>query len=608
MAAAQDRRPRASAKRLGGTALVLGALVAPAVAFDPVTAAPLVGAPLISQTADPCPAAYPVRSIASGQAVNGLTVEKGVVPDPFTGEIVGVIRNGIAPGLDMIIAELDSPAIARAGGIWAGMSGSPVYAADGRLIGAVAYGLSFASSPIAGITPAAAMYRLLDGGSPTTAAATAVDLPAKLERQIVGSGAATGAEAARGMAPLPTPVGVSGLSARRLQRASKRFAEHFENAEFHRAGAASAGAAAIEPEPGGNVAVALAFGDASVGGVGTITAVCDGEALLFGHPMTFLGATTMSAHEATAVYVQPDLIGGPFKVANFGGIVGTVDQDRLAGVRTEVGTTPPSARIRSNLTALDTGASRRGTTRVVLPEFMADGTFVHTLVNLDRVADRIGGGVVEYTWTAKGTREDGSPWRLRRREKFADLFDATFFAAIAPAESMFQIQSNPFEDVTVDSVQLRGTVSSTYRAARIVGMQVRGGRGRWRTIEEGSDLRIVAGARTELRVLLQQHRRRRIIPIELALTAPRRFAGSFGQLFLAGGGQQFFDEPSTPPSFDALLRTLASQPSGDTVLATLALERFRPPGRTQIRARRTAPSFVEGFAEFFVQVVPPPAP
>jgi hypothetical protein len=37
------------------------------------------------------------------------------------------------------------------------MSGSPVYAADGRLIGAVAYGLAGAST-IAGITPAADMY------------------------------------------------------------------------------------------------------------------------------------------------------------------------------------------------------------------------------------------------------------------------------------------------------------------------------------------------------------------------------------------------------------------------------------------------------------------
>lgn len=92
----------------------------------------------------------------------GLTVEKGTVPDPFTATVLGVVENGIAPDLDLIIVDTDSPAIQRAGGIWAGMSGSPVYAQDGRLIGAVAYGLSAGPSPIAGVTPAEDMYAVLD--------------------------------------------------------------------------------------------------------------------------------------------------------------------------------------------------------------------------------------------------------------------------------------------------------------------------------------------------------------------------------------------------------------------------------------------------------------
>ncbi len=52
----------------------------------------------------------------------------------------------------MIMVELESPALERAGGIWQGMSGSPVYV-DGQLLGAVAYGLSWGPSPIAGVTP-----------------------------------------------------------------------------------------------------------------------------------------------------------------------------------------------------------------------------------------------------------------------------------------------------------------------------------------------------------------------------------------------------------------------------------------------------------------------
>ena len=41
-------------------------------------------------------------------------------------------------------------------GIAAGMSGSPVYV-DGKLMGAIAYGWSFAKEPLAGVTPIESM-------------------------------------------------------------------------------------------------------------------------------------------------------------------------------------------------------------------------------------------------------------------------------------------------------------------------------------------------------------------------------------------------------------------------------------------------------------------
>src|SRR5688572_12561982 len=122
-------------------------------------ATPLVGpAPAHSVPADPaCPDAFPVADLAKGQPVDGLTVSSGNVPDVFAGEVLGVVDDGIAPDLDMIAVRLTSTEIDRVGGIWAGMSGSPVYAADGRLIGAVAYGLAFGPSPVAGVTPAEEM-------------------------------------------------------------------------------------------------------------------------------------------------------------------------------------------------------------------------------------------------------------------------------------------------------------------------------------------------------------------------------------------------------------------------------------------------------------------
>ena len=117
-----------------------------------------------------CVVAYPTTELTAGQLVNGLTVSQGVTPSPFTGEVLGVLKDGVLPGIDLVMARLDSTAIEEVGGIWQGMSGAPVYAADGRLIGAVAYGLSWGPSPVAGITPFAQMQTSLNRTLPTKVA------------------------------------------------------------------------------------------------------------------------------------------------------------------------------------------------------------------------------------------------------------------------------------------------------------------------------------------------------------------------------------------------------------------------------------------------------
>src|SRR6187551_2522153 len=86
-----------------------------------------------------CPASLPTAAAVDGLTGTGYTVERGTEPAPFKATVLGRITDGIAPGIDMIMAELDSPALTRSGGVWAGMSGSPVYASGGQLIGSVSY-------------------------------------------------------------------------------------------------------------------------------------------------------------------------------------------------------------------------------------------------------------------------------------------------------------------------------------------------------------------------------------------------------------------------------------------------------------------------------------
>src|SRR5262245_28953616 len=98
----------------------------------------------------------PLEQVRPGMVGVGRTVFSGTKLEDFKVEVLGVMRNVIAPKRNLILARLEGGPLAKTGVI-AGMSGSPVYV-DGKLMGAVSYSLGqFSIEPIAGITPIAEM-------------------------------------------------------------------------------------------------------------------------------------------------------------------------------------------------------------------------------------------------------------------------------------------------------------------------------------------------------------------------------------------------------------------------------------------------------------------
>jgi hypothetical protein len=270
--------------------------------------------------------------------------------------------------------------------------------------------------------------------------------------------------------------------------------------------------------------------------------------------------------------------------------------------------------VHTALTATDTGTSRTATTRVVLPEFIPSAVFGHLLTNLDRVHDRIGAGVVELTWAASGKRSDGSPWRLRRREKLADPFDVTFPTADLIAFPVFRLFDNRFEEITVDNVTVSGTVDPNLRQGQLIGLERLGANGRWHPVARRTPLRLVAGTEVFLRGVFRQHRADRLRRVQLSFVVPR-WEGSRGTLVISAGVNffEFFfeeelDESGGPENFDQLLTQIDKAATGDTVRAELHLARRVPGvGRQTItrQARATAPTAVQGNLFFQVQVVSP---
>jgi len=262
------------------------------------------------------------------------------------------------------------------------MSGSPVYARNGRLIGAASYGLSASPSEYAGVTPAARMYDVRDGDA---AGARTVDVPARVEGQLRDDGvAAAGNERFR---RLPMPMSVSGsLGQHRLDRLAERAGvQRTLTARGGRSGAA----APPDLMAGGNLAASLSYGDITAAGIGTVTAVCGTRVVGFGHPMLWSGRSDLTMHGADAVFVQRDTTFGSFKVANPSAPVGAIVQDRLAAITGLLGDAPATTSVRSTMVSSE-GGSRTGRTAVSHTAQLPFLTATHVLSNADVVFDGTG--------------------------------------------------------------------------------------------------------------------------------------------------------------------------------------------------------------------------
>ncbi|WP_162451826.1 SpoIVB peptidase S55 domain-containing protein [Phytoactinopolyspora mesophila] len=545
--------------------------------------APVTAGPEPAAAFDPCPAPYPVAELAEGMEATGLTVERGTEPEQFTATVVGVIDNGVGPDADMIIVETDSPAIERAGGVWSGMSGSPVYAADGRLIGAIAYGFSAAPSPIAGVTPATDLERLLGRqGTLPKAEPAHVEVPAELQQRLVASGGLTPAQASAGLRQLTLPLAASGISSHRLDDVSERLGEHSLNVHTYPAGSGSSDEPGSPADiiPGGNLAAAVSYGDVTMAAIGTATSVCDDDkALGFGHPFLWSGASSLGMHPASAVFVQRDDTFGSFKVANPHGVVGTITQDRQAGVLGHIGPAPSATPLTATVTT-DEGASRSGTTNVTMPGFLPDMAIFHLWASFDTVLDRIGAGTADLRWVVEGTRADGEMFSLDVQNRYASQGDIAEEASYDVFEHLWTIQENEFENVTITGADFTGELSSEYTHYTMSSVEVRQPDGSFAPPSSDTPFEVDAGAELEMRVELSPFKNIGTArTIELSMDIPEDSAGAFGWVDVAGGhSQEDWDEEAPggssddAASFDDLLRSLSTIVPNNAVAASLRIE------------------------------------
>ncbi|MGC9997584.1 MAG: SpoIVB peptidase S55 domain-containing protein [Terriglobia bacterium] len=302
---------------------------------------------------------FPLADIKPGLKGVGRTIFQGEQIEEFQVEILGVLKNVLAPKRDLILARLSGGPLANTGVI-AGMSGSPVYI-DGKLVGAVAISFPFSKEPLAGITPIQQMVQVVpeEGQTPTRAA-----LP--LDFRLAGTtndfrenarlipGKDFGPETLRPYFPA-TEAGVSYPNAEIPLRfggfaaaAVEPYMALFRQMGFEpMMGGALAGGQSSTPvntelNPGSMISMLLVRGDLNLSADCTVTFRQGNNLYACGHRLLAVGPIQIPFAPAHVLVTVPSLASS-FKLdASGDAVMGTIRQDRFDAVYGVVGEkTPP---------------------------------------------------------------------------------------------------------------------------------------------------------------------------------------------------------------------------------------------------------------------------
>jgi len=419
---------------------------------------------------------FALEDLRPGMKGTASTVFSGTEPQDFGVEILGVLPGFPGPRQSAIIAKLSGANVERTG-VFAGMSGSPVYI-DGKLVGAIAFSFPFSREPICGITPIKQMIDIFEKGSINQVQRTqepravsfaqlaGTEWKATLPKPAISSTSliAPASEGSRlvplmgqQITPIATPLVFGGIS----QESLAMFAPQLmANGLLPVSGAG--GSAGITPlakatektlTPGTSVSVQLVRGDYSIAASGTVTFRDGDHIYAFGHPFLSLGASDMPMSETAVVTVIPN-VNNSFKLSVPGAMMGSISQDRASGVFGQLGQAPKMIPVKINLhTSRD--RSETYSYEIANDSFLTPLLLNITVFNTITSSERALG---DSTITIKGAInvKGQEPIEVDRRFSAAN---SPILAAGSVAGPISSLLGSGFDDVQIEGVTL--DISST---------------------------------------------------------------------------------------------------------------------------------------------------
>jgi SpoIVB peptidase S55 len=414
---------------------------------------------------------FALEDLRPGMKGTARTVFSGAEPQEFGVEILGVLPGFPGPRQSAIIGRLTGSNVEKTG-VFAGMSGSPVYI-DNRLVGAIAFSFPFSKEPIAGITPIQQMIDIFEKGSTgqrthsngphavSFAQLASTEWKATLPKPEISSTSliAPVSEGSRllplmgqQMTPIATPVVFGGIS----QESLAMFAPQLmANGLLPVSGAGgSAGITPLEKAtektltPGTSISVQLVRGDYSIAASGTVTFRDKDRIYAFGHPFLSLGASDMPMSETAVVTVIPN-VNNSFKLSVPGAMMGSISQDRASGVFGRLGQAPKMIPVTINLhTSRD--RSETYSYEIANDSFLTPLLLNITIFNTITSSERALG---DSTITIKGAINVKGQEPIEVDRRFS-AGNSPILAAGSVAGPISSLLGSGFDDVLIEGVAL----------------------------------------------------------------------------------------------------------------------------------------------------------
>ncbi|HKY43290.1 MAG TPA: hypothetical protein VJM50_09360 [Pyrinomonadaceae bacterium] len=494
------------------------------------------------------PELFPLEDLRPGMKGTARTVFSGSDTQEFNVEILGVLPGFPGARQSAIIAKLSGSNVEKTG-VFAGMSGSPVYI-DGKIVGAIAFSFPFSREPIAGITPIKQMIDNFDKGTENAkpkepravsfAQLAGTDWKPNLPKPAVSSVSLLAPVSAgsplmpllgQQMTPIATPLVFSGITQESLSMFSPQLVA---NGLLPVSGAG--GSAAITPlaevngntfPPGSSISVQLVRGDYSLAAAGTVT-MRDGDRIYaFGHPLLSLGASDMPMSESSVVTVISNM-NNSFKLSVPGRMVGAISQDRASGIFGLLRQAPKMIPVKVNL---HTSRDRTETFayEVATDSFLTPLLLNITLYNTITSSERALG---ESTIALKGEIRVKGQEAIKIDRRFS-ANNAALMASGSIASPVSSLLTSGFDDVQLDGITLDISSSETKYAGTLERITLD------RTeVRRGEKIEVQAYVRTESGKQFVQR-----IPIQIPDDA------ALGQLLVFVGDGGVLQEGSPAKSF-----------------------------------------------------------